>query len=183
MLDYFALRDFLRLPSARSMAVVVRPVRPDDEANLAAFFRGLSPGSRNRRFLAVMNEVPATLIAHFARPDTRNEVALVATTSDGETESVIGEARFVADHGQPNYAEFAIVVADAAQGSGVGERLLRALVRRAHVAGVDRLYGDVLPENRAMLRLARKLGFTEGRDPLDPRLLRVHRTLRATLTI
>lgn len=183
MLDYVALRDFLLLPSARSMPVVVRSIRPEDEANLTAFFRGLSPGSRNRRFLAVMNDVPATLIAHFVRPDTRNEMALVAITSDGVTETVVGEARFVADHGQPNYAEFAIVVSDAAQGRGVGERLLRALIRRAHVAGVDRLYGDVLPENRAMLRLAGKLGFIEGRDPLDPRLLRVHRTLHATLTI
>jgi acetyltransferase len=183
MLNYLGLRDLLMLPSARSMPVVVRSIRPADEAKLTAFFRGLSPQSRNRRFLAVMNEVPATLIAHFVRPDTRNEVALVATTGDGATETVIGEARFVADHGQPNFAEFAIVVADVAQGSGVGERLLRALVRRAHVARVDRLYGDVLPENRAMLRLARKLGFIEGRDPLDPRLVRVHRTLHATLTI
>jgi len=39
------------------------------------------------------------------------------------------------------------------------------------------LYGDVLPDNHLMLGLVRKYGFSEGRNPADPRLLRVRKTL------
>src|SRR5258705_8582586 len=43
--------------------------------------------------------------------------------------------------------------------------------------GIDELVGEVLPENAAMLRLCRELGFTIGIDPRDPKLRRVSKTL------
>jgi acetyltransferase len=163
-----------RRPEPRFM---VRPIRPQDEAGLDAFYRGLSPNSRHRRFLAVVNEPPAHLLARFARPDRENEVALVATACDGQRETVVGEARFGRDEPSSNHAEFAIAVSDAAQGRGLGERLLRSLIRRARARRVGSLYGEVLPDNRAMLALARKFGFSERRSPADPRLLRVEMML------
>ena len=177
MLDTLALTENALAPRVDTGAVVIRLIRPDDESRLAAFFRALSPAARNRRFLAVMNDLPPALLARFARPDNINEVALVATTSDGERESVIGEARFVVDDTRRRNAEFALVVTDTAQRSGLGERLVRSLVRRAAAARIECLYGEVLPGNHAMLSLARKLGFRERRDPLDPRLLRVEKCL------
>jgi acetyltransferase len=155
---------------------VVRAIRPDDETKLGAFFRGLSPASRHRRFLAVINELPAELLAHFARPDGHTEVALVATTGAGGNESIVGEARFVGAGGC-DCAEFALVVSDGAQRRGLGQRLLRSLIQRALDNDIACLYGDVLPDNHLMLDLVRKYGFSEGRNPADPRLLRVSKTL------
>jgi acetyltransferase len=159
--------------------IVIRPIRPDDERALGAFFRSLSPRSRHRRFLAVMNELPAPLLARFARPDGRNEAAFVATAWTGSEEMIVGDARYTAIVRPEGSAEFALAVHDRVQGCGVGERLLRALLRRANQSGMTRLFGDVLPDNRPMLALARKCGFSERRSPLDPRLVEVQSFLHA----
>jgi acetyltransferase len=58
-------------------------------------------------------------------------------------------------------AEFALVVADAWQGKGLGRALLERLVRAATTAGYEALYGIILGANRDMLDLAARLGFVE----------------------
>jgi len=83
-----------------------------------------------------------------------------ATMLDGET--LLGVARYVRDR-SGDAAEFAIVIADAWQGRGIGRRLLAKLIEAAGRRGVKRLYGDILATNRPMLELARKLGFELGR--------------------
>jgi len=101
--------------------------------------------------------------------DFSRDMALAATTMlDGET--LLGVARYVLDKDNQS-AEFAIVVADAWQGRGIGSRLLGKLVDVAGRHGVKRLYGDILAMNRPMLELARKLGFRLSRHE-DPTLTR-----------
>ena len=101
--------------------------------------------------------------------DFSRDMALAATTMlDGET--LLGVARYVLDRDNQS-AEFALVVADAWQGRGIGSRLLGKLVDVAGRHGVKRLYGDILAMNRPMLELARKLGFRLGRHE-DPTLTR-----------
>jgi len=56
----------------------------------------------------------------------------------------------------------------AMTGLGLGPLLLRRIVDIARSRGVGRLYGDVLPENRAMLELCKAFGFVSRRDPDDP---------------
>jgi acetyltransferase len=88
-------------------------------------------------------------------------MALAATTMLGG-ETLIGVARYVLERNN-EAAEFAIVIADAWHGRGIGSRLLAKLIDVARRRGVRRLYGDILAQNRPMLELARKLGFTLGR--------------------
>ena len=97
-------------------------------------------------------------------------MALAATTMLGGKETLIGVARYVLDKDSPS-AEFAIVIADAWQGRGIGKRLLGELVDVARRRGLKRLYGDVLGMNRSMLELVRKLGFKLSRHE-DPTLTR-----------
>ena len=93
--------------------------------------------------------------------DFSRDMALAAATMlDGET--LLGVARYVRDR-SGDAAEFAIVIADAWQGRGIGRRLLAKLIEAAGRRGVKRLYGDILATNRPMLELARKLGFELGR--------------------
>ena len=93
--------------------------------------------------------------------DFSRDMALAAATMlDGET--LLGVARYVRDR-SGDAAEFAIVIADAWQGRGIGRRLLAKLIEAARRRGVKRLYGDILATNRPMLELARKLGFELGR--------------------
>ena len=55
--------------------------------------------------------------------------------------------------------EFAVMIVDEWQGKGVASRMLRALIRDAQSRGLKRREGYVLATNKAMLDLARRLGF------------------------
>jgi acetyltransferase len=55
--------------------------------------------------------------------------------------------------------EFAIIVGDPWQGSGIGSVLLRRCLRLAKAQGMETVEGTVLADNRPMLNLGRKLGF------------------------
>jgi phosphinothricin acetyltransferase len=56
-------------------------------------------------------------------------------------------------------AEASIYVTEAARGSGVGTRLMRALLDAADAAGIWTVQAGILAENRASLALAARAGF------------------------
>lgn len=91
----------------------------------------------------------------------------------------IGEAGYAVGDGPPGEREFALEEDNAWQGVGLGTAMLRSLARRARAHGVERLVGDVLRDNAAMLEPARRNGHAVRTHPSDPRLLRVTRALRA----
>jgi acetyltransferase len=72
--------------------------------------------------------------------------------------------------------EFAVVVGDEWQGSGLGLRLMQRLSAHAQGKGVARLHGVARAGNRAMLALARRAGCEISRDA-DPALLRMELAL------
>jgi acetyltransferase len=149
--------------------VTLRPLRPHDRDIEHAFVRGLSPETRSNRLLGGTIAVTPEYIERLVSVDFSRDMALAATTMlDGET--LLGVARYVLDE-DDEAAEFAIVVADAWHGRGIGSRLLRKLIEAARRHGVKRLHGDILAMNRPMLDLARKLGFRLGRHE-DPTLTR-----------
>ena len=73
--------------------------------------------------------------------------------------------------------EFAIVVADAFQGRGLGTLLMQALMESARAAGLRRIEGLVLATNQRMLELMGSLGFTVHTAADDPRMRRVVKQL------
>jgi acetyltransferase len=62
-------------------------------------------------------------------------------------------------------AEFAIIVADAWHNTGLGTGLMKALLDVGRQEKLRRITGCILPENAAMLGLARKAGFDLQFDP------------------
>jgi acetyltransferase len=73
--------------------------------------------------------------------------------------------------------EFAIVVADAFQGKGLGSLLMQALMDSARAAGLQRIEGLVLSTNQRMLELMQALGFSVHAAAEDARLRRVVKQL------
>ena len=57
-------------------------------------------------------------------------------------------------------AEFAVLVRSDLKGLGLGRRLLEKLIAYTQSHGLRRLNGITMPNNRGMIGLARKLGFT-----------------------
>lgn len=160
------------LPDER--AVTVRPVLAQDLPLASDFVaHGLTQHSRYQRFQTGMRELTPSMAAYLTDIDYCRHFALTALAEDARGQAVqVGEARYVRDADQAEQAEFALAVADAWQGRGLGSRLLRQLVRVARRQGLQLLYGDVLGTNQPMLALARSQGFRPQRQG-DPRLVRV----------
>ena len=160
--------------TASGTRVTIRPIRPEDRAIEHEFVRNLSSNSRYLRFLATIRELSPRDLDRFTSPDYPRELALIATLEDHGAEREIGVARY-APTGPGNAAEFAIVVADAWQGQGIGRELLRLLFDEAKRAGYGRIEGIVLKANSGMLQLCRELGFTVNPYPGDASLVGVSR--------
>ena len=144
----------------------VRPILPQDAPLEAALVEGLSSESRYARFLVGGGRLSDEMLAAYTQIDYVNHMALVVSVArpDGIGEDLIADGRFVVEDG---VAEFAMLVADAWQGKGVGRRLFATLVRAARVAGAREVFGEVLSINRRMIALARDAGFRVANVPGD----------------
>jgi acetyltransferase len=155
--------------------VLIRPVHPQDLELAREFVRELSPESRYNRFHQPLNELTPQMARWATHVDYERHLALIAVVYRDGRETEIGVARYVAAEGDPETAEFAVAVADRWHGQGVAERLLGGLIESAARKGLRWLQGDVLAGNRAMLSLARKLGFQASSRRGDGRLVNVSR--------
>jgi len=150
-------REVLKLRNGRQ--VLLRPIHRSDAGGLADFFSALSPRSRHSRFHGAVNRLPDDALRHLSTQVAQRHVALVAVghTDDGQPH-LVAEARYVADSDETGRAEFALTVADAWQGLGLGRALLQRLAVHASMLGLLELEGSVLAENRPMLELLHQLG-------------------------
>lgn len=168
--------DRFQLPDGRW--VMLRPVLPQDDVQEREFVaHGMTSRSRYLRFQSGLGALPDSLAHAFTHVDYHNHFALVAESFPDGRQTQVGDARFVRDGADPEVAEFGIAVADAWGGLGIGKRLLCQLVVAARSKGIRLMYGDVLRDNRAMLSMARTIGFAVRRHPEDMRLVRVERPL------
>lgn len=130
--------------------MVVRTARLEDAESVRQFLAGLSGVSVYRRFMSPLVHVSPSLLQHLV---TVGAGQLVLLTWDGDT--VVGHAMAVC-MGEAT-VDLAIVVADEHQHTGIGHRLMDALIHAVAGAGVTRVHGDILSENRIMLDWLRRL--------------------------
>lgn len=164
-IDVSALDDWITPARSRKGAVLcIRPLRPDDREREIAFINALSERSRYFRLFTPLKFLSRHLIDQLMDIDYRQRMAFVATTQHGGAEQFVGVARYGATD-EPGIAELGVSVADAWQRSGIASLLIQQLVRYAQAQHVRRLIGSVLPDNLAMIALARRLAFTVHYDP------------------
>jgi acetyltransferase len=87
--------------------------------------------------------------------DYDREMALVAERQ-GEILAVARLTRILGS----NDAEVAVLVSDRFHGRGLGKELLARLVIVGGDEKLDVLKADILPDNRDVMRICEKLGFT-----------------------
>lgn len=151
---------------------MLRPLQREDVDIEAAFLTGLSPESRHNRLLGGMIQITREYVERLTTIDFSRDMALAAVLMLEGREILIGVARYVLD-ADGRGCEFALVIADAWQGRGIGRRMMAKLVAVALSRGLQRIYGDVLSTNRNMLNFCRRLGFVPARDHDDPTVTRV----------
>ncbi|WP_156825152.1 GNAT family N-acetyltransferase [Elioraea tepidiphila] len=163
------LEESVRLLDGRT--VTLRPIRPEDAEAHAAFFAKLSPEDVRRRFFAPIAALSAEQIARMTQIDYDREMAFIATAPgpDGVAET-LGVVRIVREAAEPS-GEFAVVVRSDLKWLGLGKLLMEKAIGWARAQGLRAITGEVLAENRPMLRFVEKLGFTLARHPDDPELL------------
>lgn len=140
-----------RLPDGRQ--VLIRPIRPDDKWRLQDGLKRLSLETVHRRFLAAKPRLSASELRYLTEVDGVDHIALVAISVP--TGRLVAVARAVRDPEHPDWAEWAIVVADPLQGLGLGTRLMQALADAAARQGITRFSALVDGENVAVRRLLR----------------------------
>ncbi|CAK0758136.1 acetyltransferase [Gammaproteobacteria bacterium] len=139
--------------------VIIRPIRPEDAELEQEFVRGLSEESRFFRFMSTLQELTPSMLARFTQIDYDREMALIAITQKSGKEVELGVTRY-AINPDGESCEFALVVADAWQGHGIGSRLMVCLMGAARARGLKVMQGDILTNNSNMLKLMEVLGFT-----------------------
>jgi GNAT superfamily N-acetyltransferase len=162
--DAWRLRD--------GSVAVIRPATAADAPSIQALVRGLTPTSRYSRFFSGVQELSPEWLARFTRVDPRGDVSLLATVVRDGRETLVGMAQYAADP-YPERCDFAVLVADAWQGRGIGKRLLRNLECVARAAGIERIEGEVLTHNSSMLGLAHAMGYGVRRNPESALFLHV----------
>lgn len=129
----------------------IRFFQPDDYPSVQSIYlQGIASGDAT--FLSTPPDWPSW------DKSKCNDCRLVATSND----QVIGWAALSPVASQPFFsglAEVSVYVADQAQGQGVGNALLAALVECSEKAGFWTLHSGIFPENKSSIRVHEKNGF------------------------
>lgn len=143
--------------------VYLRPIKPEDAPLLLDLFDSMSKKSRYYRFFSPMKTLSRGMLVRLTQVDYDRHIALVALHKEDGKEKMVGVARVISGADR-NRAEFSVAVGDPWQGKGIGRKLLERSLEVAKDYGIKKVYGEVLAENREMLRLGRELGFETRPD-------------------
>jgi acetyltransferase len=149
--------------------VLLRPIRPEDEARHYAFLEQLTPQDIRFRFFGQVKQLPHSQMARLTQIDYDREMAFVAVGPHGDT---LGVVRTVTDPDNDN-AEFAIVVRSNLKGQGLGAEMMQKMIAYSRARGTKRIVGEVLRENRRMRDFVKRLGFSEYDLDDDPEAVSV----------
>jgi GNAT superfamily N-acetyltransferase len=144
------LRRSMRRRGSADPAVRLRPLTRDDPA-VDTVFAGLSPESRRLRFHTPVARLSGAVRHALLDVDGRTHAGVVAEVRTVLGSQPVGIARLIGS--EPGRAELALEVMDRWQNRGMGRRLLDALGELAGELGYRELYGEVLHENQAVVRL------------------------------
>jgi acetyltransferase len=146
-------------------AILVRPVRPEDEPLYGPFFAAVTPADLRLRFFAPVKDFSHPFVARLTQIDYARAMAFV--TIDETSGALLGVVRL---HADANYesGEYAILIRSDLKGHGLGWLLMQLMVEYARSEGIRTIKGQVLRENTMMLDMCRELGFRIASDPEEP---------------
>ena len=144
--------------------LLLRPIRPEDEALHMEFLQNLAPQDVRMRVFYSKRSMERSELARLVQIDYAREMVFIAVASaaDGQPQT-LGVVRAMTDPDNVS-AEFGVIVRSELKGGGLGLLLMRKLIAYLRTQGTSRLVATVLNENDRMLKLASELGFKN--DPL-----------------
>lgn len=158
--------------------LTLRPIRPEDGPQHLAFWQQLSAEDIRMRVFYSRRTLEPSELARLTQIDYDREMAFIATLPlPGGGEETLGVVRGICDPDNDT-AEYGVIVRSDLKGKGLGSLLMDKLVRYLRAHGTRRIVGTVLRDNRGMLSLAQRLGFSVAPVDDDPDLRAVELPLQ-----
>jgi acetyltransferase len=142
--------------------LTLRPIYPEDEHLIVQFHRELSEHSVRQRYFEFMNldqRVAHERLIRICFNDYDREWAIVAELDQNQQKKIIGIGRLIRIPGIP-HAQFKLIIVDAYHHLGLGTQLLKHLLLIAKQEKIEVVDGYILFENKGMLKICEKLGFS-----------------------
>ncbi|PHR48630.1 bifunctional acetate--CoA ligase family protein/GNAT family N-acetyltransferase [Cycloclasticus sp.] len=165
------LEEKITLASGKTYEL--RPVRPEDEPALIENFNQLTKEEIRFRFFNAIKTMSHPMAARFSQIDYDREMALVIT--DPRTQKnwkLYAVVRLISEAFEPR-AEFSLIVNHVVGRQGLGTLLLKRIIHYAESRGLKEVYGSVLAENKVMLDLCKRAGFTMQSQHNEPGVVTV----------
>ncbi|MBK8908303.1 MAG: bifunctional acetate--CoA ligase family protein/GNAT family N-acetyltransferase [Rhodospirillales bacterium] len=165
------LEEVISVADGRTL--LLRPVRPEDEPAFHELFARMSPEDIRMRFFASKRVLSHATAARMTQIDYDREMALVLAEpgTPGQV-AVYGVVHITADP-DGEKAEYAIMVRSDMVGRGLGPLLMQRIIDYARSRGIKEIFGDVLRQNKPMLRVCDRFNFSSHRHPDDPSVIDV----------
>ena len=171
-LDPSKYREYWTSRDGRTL--ILRAITSEDKQIEKELIDGLSPLSSRYRFFHVVKEATEEMVNKFCDISYENEIAIMAEYNADERKRNVGVIRLCIDPDKKT-GEFAILVADNFQDSGLGWKFMELLIDMGRQKGLKSIYGVVLADNKKMLTLAKEFGFSIG--PISYGEVRISRQL------
>ncbi|HEU4661195.1 MAG TPA: GNAT family N-acetyltransferase [Pseudolabrys sp.] len=144
--------------------VLLRRLMPEDAALYPDFLAAVTPEDLRLRLLIPAHEVSQEMLDKLIHYDPARAMAFIAV--DQQTGQLLGVVRL---HDEPGgtSAEFAILVRSKLKGRGLGWIMMQHMIAYARKKGLKTMRGQVLAENKTMLKMCNQLGFRIANDPAE----------------
>lgn len=163
--------------------ITLRPLSVDDLDLEVNFLSGLSEAALYQRVMGTVRIRSVDRVRELLTYEVGPAMALGAVIDDGEVDMdgrsvarLVGVARY-APSDRDGVAEMAIVLSDEVQGRGLGTQMLTRLHVVARGFGYREMIATTFSENRAMLRLAARLGYSARAQAGDGSVQLLHAML------
>ncbi|MGD8276437.1 MAG: GNAT family N-acetyltransferase, partial [Gemmatimonadota bacterium] len=140
------------------LQVLLRPIRPEDEPMWHQLVAACSQESIWYRFRYLFKESTHDMAMRYCFVDYDREVGVVAEIEEDGERKLIGVGRLAAD-ADHNEAEYALLVADAWQGQGLGSIMTEHCLEICRKWGIKRVVAEMAPDNKRMFGILERRGF------------------------
>lgn len=168
-------RQVINLRDGRTLWI--RPIQAADAFPIAGTFHLLHEDEIRRRFMHPIKALSDDYLMRLTQPDPESDFVVVAAEPFEPGAALVGAVARLSADDNGGRAEFGILVSHFVSGQGLGRILMRRLIEWCQQHHVRHLWGDVLDDNHAMLKLAESLGFTRESRHTTPGITRIVLTI------
>jgi RimJ/RimL family protein N-acetyltransferase len=168
-------QESIKLTDGRTLWI--RPIQAADALPIAGTFHLLHEDEIRRRFLHPVKALSDDYLMRLTRPDPKTDFVVVAAEPFEPGAALIGAVARLSSDEDASRAEFGLLVSHFVSGQGLGRLLMLRLIEWCREHHIMHLWGDVLDDNNAMLKLAESLGFIRELRHTTPGITRITLTI------